>query len=176
MTQAIVQPFSVVAIGHDMCAGASVNPTAGSNWPSTNRGIFVPFSLPVAATLRKVWWGNGGTLSGNADCGVYSSFEGQPKTLLVSSGATALSGTNAVQSVDVADTPLDAGVLYYMCLALGTTGDRIQRYSAPVQDLMTLMGVCQASSMMPLTSNPTIEAVGAAFLPQFGITIDATVF
>ena len=107
-----ISPFSVHSIGPGLASLAGFGTTTGT-WPAANRALLFPFVLPHPRTVYKAGWGNGGTVTGNADIGVYDA----SGVLLVSSGATAKAGANQIQMVDLADTLLAAGVIHYLALA-----------------------------------------------------------
>jgi hypothetical protein len=69
-----------------------------------------PIILPASCVAKRIWWANGATVAGNIDVGIYADDgDAKPGAKVISSGATAQSGTNSVQFSDVSDTALAAG-------------------------------------------------------------------
>lgn len=118
-----ISPFSVHSIGPGLASLASLGTGSAGSWPAANRALLFPFVLPHPRTVYKAGWGNGGTVTGNADIGVYDA----GGVRLVSSGATAKSGANQIQMVDLADTLLAAGVIHYLALASDDTAQFIRQ-------------------------------------------------
>jgi hypothetical protein len=102
------------------CAGIIINFEAGATtpvstaWSSANRAVFMAMRLDYPFNLRKFFWCNGATATGNVDCGIYS----RAGTKLASTGSTAQSGTSVVQSAaPSAGAMLLAPDSYYLALA-----------------------------------------------------------
>lgn len=171
-------PPLVLTIQSQECLGSPLaqragNPSSGA-WPSSNRAIYVPFSLRITATVVKVFWANGATASGNVDMGIFASTSGKPGALVISTGSTAQSGTATLQTIDIADTQLVGGVLYYMALVNSGTTGTFYRYTTPIATVATMMGCCQSATSLPLAANPTIATLTSAYTPMFGLVFDTS--
>lgn len=140
---------------------SATNP-GSSAWPSANRALYIPFWLRTPYLARKLWWANGGVVTANVDCGIYSA----GGTLLVSTGSTAMSGANTVQSVDV-NYWLTPG-RYFMALVLSGTS-QIQR-AVPSINAIKFSGMVQETSALPLPAVMTPETCASAYYPFFGLT------
>lgn len=139
--------------------------TAGNvNYPAADLAIYVPFALDYPFIVRRLWWFNGSSLTGNVDCGVYAA-SGEK---LLSSGSTAQSGTTSIQTATVSDYKLDPGS-YYLALAGSATGTRFTRL-AYAQTSLRFVGVLQQSSALPLPATMSPAAIGQGYLPIFGIS------
>ena len=69
----------------------------------------MPFFVQSRVVAQQLWWINGtGPMAGSIHMGIYD----DTYTRLVTSGAVAVSGTNVVQSADIADTTLERGTYY----------------------------------------------------------------
>jgi len=145
--------FGLLGIGPMMLAiGAGV--PGGGAWPAANRALLIPFVLPRTATAYKIHVGNGGTVSGNLDAGIYSA----AGALLVSIGSTANAGTNVYQSLDIADTQLTGGTLYYVALVFDNATATPLRSQTNARVLAGL-GVREKATSFPLPDPLTGTAV-----------------
>lgn len=168
----VLTPASLEALGAPF-ANRGSNPTSGA-WPASNRALYVPFTLRTAATVYKVFWANGATASGNVDMGIFASTSGKPGALVISTGSTAQSGTDTLQTIDIADTQLVGGVLYYMALVNSGSTGTFYRYTTPVANLLTMLGCCQSATSLPLAANPTIATLASSYTPMFGLVFDTS--
>lgn len=158
----VLSSYSIEASGLGKQASSTTSP-ASSAWPAANRAIYVPFVLPAAYQVTKLWWANGATAAGNVDCGIYS----VGGTKLASTGSTAQAGTSVVQSVSVSIL-LQPGS-YYMALALSSISATILR-NVPSSGPLAAMGVAQQATAFPLPATATFAAASTAYFPMFGIT------
>lgn len=97
--------LSLLAFGNPQ---GTAGPPASATWPAANKAYFYPFTLPVRVQVSKFFFFNGGTISGNIDIGIYDS-QGNK---LVSTGAVAQAGANAIQAIDCTDTYIGPGEYY----------------------------------------------------------------
>lgn len=86
-------------------------------WGTANLARFWPVFIPEPFVVTKFFWVNG-TVSGNVDMGFYTT----DGVRLISTGSTAMSGANAVQTVDVTDTLIPDGLLYLAMAVDNNTG------------------------------------------------------
>jgi hypothetical protein len=114
--------FTICPMSEMSVSGALGTHSAGSivsaAWHSANTATFIPFRVPMPVLVAQLWWWNGATVSGNVDMGIYD----RVGTRLFSIGSTAQSGTNAMQTVDVADFRLGPGQFYLAFVLNNTTG------------------------------------------------------
>jgi hypothetical protein len=90
--------------------------TGTGTFDVANRAYYYPIWLAHPIVITKLWWHNGTAIAGNVDCGLYT----DNGVRLVSTGSTAQAGTGAIQSVDIADTPIPGGLIYLAFVASST--------------------------------------------------------
>lgn len=136
-----------------------------ANWPSANRILYVPVRILEDCTVLRVYWVNGGSVTGNVNAGLYS----QAGTKQFETGSTAQSGTNQAQFVNITDTPVTAG-FYYLALQHSSTG-QITRGAPNLYDLRArgMMEEDAASFALPSTMTP--ENLSVAYHPSFGLDL-----
>lgn len=139
-------------------SGMQPRPTS-SAWPTSNMAFFTPLHLDTGATILKLAWINGGTVSGNSDIGIYNS----GGTLLVSAGSTSNSGTNSLQVVSVASTALAAGD-YYLALAMDNTVSTAL-FGGTAASIMNGYGLLQQGSAFPLPASASPTTLTLAYAP-----------
>lgn len=139
---------------------------SSTTWPTANKAFGYPFMLSEPRTLLQMFFSNGAAVSGNLDLGVYL----MDGTKVVSTGSTAQSGTSNVQVVDVTDTLLQAGVMYYCWAALDNTTGTVMRY-APTANVGEAIagGWAKMTSAFPLPSPITPAAMDTSISPEFGL-------
>ena len=132
---------------------------AATAWPSANLAIFCPIVIPAPTRIRQLGWINGGTANNNVDVGIYR-IDGVP---LVTTGSTAQSGTNAVQTINITDLDLPPG-RYYLAMACdGTTGLIVR--AVPASAAMQSLGAFQQASAFPLPTPFTPATISNSYLP-----------
>ena len=156
---------SVISLGGEIAASGATRDTSVA-WPAADRRIYVPITITEDCTVVKVWWVNGGTVSGNVDFTLYT--EALAKTA-ITSGSTAQSGTTVIQEVNTADTALTAG-RYYMSIALDNATGRISGY-APAIETVKSWGVAQEASAFTAPATATLAAAATAFVPTIGMSL-----
>ena len=157
-------PWHELSVGNYILHEASTAPVSGT-WPAANRAIYIPFTLYGPETVRKMFCGNGGAVSGNVDVGIYNA----AGTRLVSSGSTAQASINVLQVFDITDTTIGPGY-YYMALALDNTTGTILN-SNPAVFVMPVWGVKQEAAAFPLPATATFANVSSAYLPMVGLSM-----
>lgn len=175
-TQPIHLPLFITSISRFSCwwdAGEAFGPSGGSNnWPSSNFGVYIPFSIPFNYPVKRIFWANGATTSGTRDVGIYSADSG---TKLYSTGSTAASGTNVLQYVTVSpDLILTPGRYYFGFSNSATTG-QFWGFSPGLQ-LLRIIGLLQQTSVLPLPTTMTPISVTSLAYPIVGITRTASGF
>lgn len=149
--------------------GPIVGVPASAAWPANNRVIYIPFWLLRTDTVRKLWWLNGGTASGNVEVGVYRDSAGLPTTRIFTSGSTAQGTINVVQEVDITDVRLDAGA-YWMAATMSTTAGFMFRIAPAQTGHMKAMGIVQETPGtfgLPATATPIVPS--SIYVPMFGL-------
>ena len=168
----VIGPMSAEALFAQAFVFANWGAPASAAWPSANRAVGYPFILPEPRTLLQMYVQNGATASGNLDMGVYR----PDGTKLVSMGATAQSGTSAIQLLDVTDTVLPAHTLLYVWLAVDNTTATVVRWTAGANiGQIRATGIVQMASAYPLPSTITPAAVSTSHLPDFGMVFASVV-
>jgi len=126
-------------------------------WPSANRAIFWPITITENYDVATMVVHNGDAAAGNFDMGIYT-IDG---TRLVSSGSTAMSGTNVLQSVSVSYT-LTAG-RYLVAMSSDTAGGT-QHWRACTfgdQERTNIYGMAQMAAAFPLPASATLAEVSS---------------
>jgi hypothetical protein len=159
----LMSPFSELAQGTEMAALATAAPASVAHG-TANLARFYPFVLPEPIVVVKMWWYNGGTVSGNVDVGIYD----KDGTKIVSQGNTAQATINVLQEVNIADTVLGRG-LFYMALSASSATATFFSNANSVQ-LAKALGLAQMATANPLPATATLAAVAAAIQPLYGLS------
>jgi len=171
---------SLLSVFHDWSGAAielhshaqTLTGDAGT-YSTADRALYVPMKIPHTINVNKVWWTNGSAVAGNIDVGVFTT----GGTRMVSSGSTAQSGTNAVQSVDVTDTLLTRG-LYFFAISCSSTSSRFAGALNCPERILYLTGTRFENSAVPLPSTATFSeftGTSSLLLPIFGISVRSEV-
>lgn len=156
--QVMIHTLGAYSIGQESGRSVGSSSAASAAWPSANLAILVPFRLPAPLLVQRLFLLNGATASGNVDIGIYD----VAGTRLLSTGSTAQSGTSAVQSVDVTDTPLAAGVFY---LALATADPTEAATGASMNEVANAGSYARQSVTFGAPSNGVSTNSGAVTFP-----------
>ena len=159
-----MMPWSVDAIGIRMGPMAGGVVDVSTVWSAANRALFIPFALGTQATITRVFWFNGATVSGNVDCGVYDA----AGTRLISSGSTAQAGTTAIQSVDVTDTVIGPGN-FYLALAMNNTTGTIRIRTLGNVVLSKAVGMAAMATAFALPATVTLITTPVDSIPSCGV-------
>jgi hypothetical protein len=162
----IITPASPESLMVDLSSIGAVFGSAGTSgfWPAANRAMYFPFALSRHAIVKKVFWVNGSSVTGNVDLGVYA-VDGR---LIVSSGSTAQSGTNAPQVVDITDTMLAPGPYY---IGLACSGSAAFMRVQPTAQFQRLFGCLEQSSAFPLPATATFAENSSLYVPLAGLML-----
>lgn len=163
-----ITPFSEESLGEAsrLNTGGIGSATAGSQI-----AMFFPFVLESPMTIVKGFTMNGASVNGNNDVGVYD----HEFNLIVSIGATAQSGTNAVQEYDITDTLLNPG-RYWMGFVNSGTGT-IFALSATDEVHLPGMALLAQTGQTSLPSSATAvkNAAASPIIPLFGFSTTTTI-
>lgn len=135
-------------------------------WPANNRAVYYPLQIPGYFTVARFMLGNGASVSGNVDIGLYDAAGSR----LISTGSTAQSGTTQVQYIGVTDKSFPPGK-YYLALSCSTTSARVNASSAVSQYDFRAAGLLQeslGSVTLPTTMTPASYTSNLGFF--FGFT------
>lgn len=137
---------------------------ASTAYPAANLALYIPFCIAAPMNVRAVYWGNGTTVGGNIDVGIYN----EDATKVVSLGSTARGAVSStVTTTGLTDTIVGAG-RYYMGFLLDSTAN-MQAF-APAAGLCESMGILeQAVGGATLPSPATFAVTTRAYIPVFGI-------
>lgn len=149
-----------------------IQPTGSGSWPTADLAIYCPVRVFERVVVRALYVANGSSVSGNFDLGLYNS----GGTRLVSSGATAQSGTSSEQVVDVTDTTIGPGI-YYVAMTLdNTTGTVLRDNDAAPLDAALGLYTEQLGTGGTLPTTATFAVPQTlAYLPSIGMLIETTV-
>lgn len=163
-TWPVIFTASPEAVGMERVA-TNTGARSSATWPSANRAIYVPFQIPETATFQRAYSYNGATANGNIDIGIYD----LSGTRLASTGATAQSGTNAVQSIALtAAVTLTPGRYYMAMLGTSATGTVMSHAASVVYQRLGLYYQDVGAGALPSTASFT--AWISNILPLFGIS------
>jgi len=136
-----------------------------SSWPAADRIIYCPIRIREDCTVKRVFWANGSSVSGNLNLGLYDS----AGTKLWETGSTAQSGANQAQFVDIADQSVDAG-LYYIALQCSATPS-IPRMTGSLWEILGLGVLQENAGSFALPATATFAKLANAYLPAFGLDL-----
>lgn len=143
---------------------------ATSTWSSANKPLAFPFRMSYTAIVDRLGWMNGSSAGGGVDVGIYD----EAWNRIVSTGGTTGSGNSAWQFVDVADTTITGGLLYYLVMARdNTTANRPMRHVQTIDiNVLKLGGAMDSATNAyplpdPLTNMVSVATVN--IVPVMGI-------
>lgn len=146
---------------------------ASTAYPTSNLAIYTPFYLRGPILVTKLYALNGATASNNIDLGIYDEYG----TRIVSTGSTARSGANVVQSIDITDTLIGPGRFYMALAQNGTTGTFAAiNATTPGPARAKICGIYQQTTAFPLPANATFATYAQTnfYLPQYGLLVGPT--
>ena len=155
----------IVAAGFGAGMSGNYTPT---NWPTANLAIAMPFSIPYAVTIRSAFWQNGGTLSGNVDCGVYN----EDGTKVITTGSVVQAGATTTQNASLSATTLAAGS-YYLVLCLDNVTGTFYRLAPGGTQYLQGAGCQQATAAVPMGASLTFANVANNLFPHCGVAISS---
>lgn len=166
VNNSVVHPVTPECIGPELLA---IDSGLTSIVWTANLVTYIPLVLQAPFLVKQFFWQNAAAAADFTDVGIYSA-DGSIK--LGSAGATANSGTNALQKVDVADFWLPFNQRLW--LAIGSdSATQAYRGSVIAVAAMDFIGVKQQaagySSGLPATATFATPTVVNA-LPMFGFT------
>ena len=136
-----------------------------------NKAIFVPFEVYAPCTIVKMFVFNGGTAGGNWDAGIYD----ETGKRIVSSGSTAMVGTDDLQELDITDTVLAPGH-YYMAIVNDNNTGGVYALNPDVEVTRGLGILHQESGAFPLPATATwIAAETPNLIYAVGVTTRSVV-
>lgn len=167
-------PRSIPSYGSNYSGGrmvarlnASSNETGVStSWTATSRVLIMPFWLPWPYPVRRVFWGNGATLTANKDFGIYT-FDGGK---IYTTGSVAEAGASALQYVTPTEFTLYPG-RYYMAISCNAASTAGHAWAfAPSGFAMTQGGMLNMATTFPLPVTLTFATSSGTIVPLFGFT------
>jgi hypothetical protein len=134
-----------------------------------NVGVWCPISLPFSYPVRRVFWGNGSTLTtSNAEFAIYNG----NGVRIYTTGSVAMSGAGAPQYVDPTDFLLPGG-RYFFAFTCDNTTNRVRGATAITTIAARQAGIFQKASVAPGSLPATMVgglAAAQAIYPLCGIT------
>lgn len=140
-------------------------------WPAANLIIYVPIVVKQMVLVKKIWFGAGGTGTGNIDLGIYN----RAGTRLVSSGTIAHGTGNNEKVVDITDLPLKPD-LYYMALQGSNNTDTMYRenLAGPAPAAGGVRDEAAGGFGLPATATWVVDSA-LGYVPEMGIFVETTV-
>jgi len=123
--------------------------TASRAWGTANRAIYLPVIVRSRVIVKKLWYGNGTTATGNWDLGLYD----HAGVRLLSKGSTAKATTDGQIVWDCTDTVIGPGI-YYLGLASDSTTDTFIGVGSTAP-LPAACGVYSEADAFPLPATAT---------------------
>lgn len=150
-------------------SSAAITPITTFAWPTANRAIYIPVTIPFPYTIERMFWHNGSAAGGNHYVGIYG-YDGAYIWRDTAIG----SGNSAPQFV-TPSSPIHIGPGRYM---LGyshdsTTSSRCYGFSGTSAYWHRLAGFQEATTNLP-TSTPTFATPTMTVLPLIGFTNQAS--
>ncbi len=139
-------------------------------WGTNNLAVYIPFEVYEPITVVKMSINNGSVVAGNADVGIYDFALNRR----VSSGSVAQAGASAIQTFDITDTLLQAG-MYYMALALSNTTATVAGWVSVTVPEGRMLGLAQQATAFPLPNPAVFAAYAQAFVPLISMSLKATI-
>lgn len=161
-----INVFSAEMLGYELVAmgGAAIADVT----PGANATIHHPLILSSSFVVNQIFWVNGTTVAGNTDIGIYNE---DGSALLVSTGATANSGSGTIQIVNVTDYRLSPNRRLWLTLGTDSATHQYTRItlSAPAADYVGIKTMAAGLSSSALVV-PATFAVGSNSGLWCGIT------
>lgn len=176
-----ISSFSHYAPGAELNRYGSWNPVtspASQNWNAANEAMYIPMCIPWPYILRRFWWFNGATVTGQVSMALLTE---NGESRLCTTGAVAQSGASAMQYAALTDGDANHNKLimpgyYYMAISFnGTTGLVWATLSATVQALR-IAGILKQATAHPIPTSMTGVAPTVALYPVCGFTKSASGF
>lgn len=145
--------------------------TSSQSWPSINLAVFTPLWLSWPYTAQRVFWVNGGTISGNVDMGIYTPGGAR----IWSAGSTVQSGATTLQYVGTGGLRLAPGP-YYLALTFSATSGHVTGSGLNSVTSARLAGLVQMASALPLPATATFATSTTNLWPLMGLTTTASGF
>jgi hypothetical protein len=138
----------------------------GTTWPTANRAMFQPFSMPCTK-LMKSMSAYGAAAAGNFDLGLYDS---TGVNLIASLGSTAMAaGVNTwTPAVPIL---LEAGVRYYAGLSSSSASAQWVRWDTPTSTCR-VGGLFQMAAAHPLPNPVTPAVYASAYHPAIALDFE----
>ena len=168
----LMREGGVISIQSMLAALNTVSYASGVNfaaYPTANTAIYIPFRTAVPLIATAMYIHNGATVSGNFDLGIYT----DDGTRLVSSGSTAQSGISTLQVVDITDTLLGSGLVFYMAVSFDNTTATVGKIAiSAVRG--RVVGIAEEASAFALPATATFAVFTQTMAPHIGITTRGT--
>lgn len=165
-------PHAVHTASEWACLSAYITPViSAAAYPTADLAIYIPMRIKERITVLRLFAAIG-TASGNIDVGIYSA----AGVLLVSSGSTAMSGSNTEQVFDVTDTVIQPGINYFAVTIDNTTATLVRDNDAAPN--MAANGVLSeqlgTGAALPATATWEVPQT-LAYYPLIGAFVEGTV-
>lgn len=156
-----------VAVPDLYTIGLNVSTPASVAWPANNRIYYVPLLMPDDFLATQFGIDVGATNSANIEIGIYT----PDGVKLIGSAATALGTANSPQAIDITDTQLYAGNLYYVGVTLTSTGGALFCVTSGLGVAGAQMTSTMAENGSGGLPNPaTFAAIADNLIPYFSLS------
>jgi hypothetical protein len=118
-------------------------------WPTADMAIYLPVIVETRVIVKKLWFENADTATGNYDIGLYDA----SGTAILRKGSAAKTAANDIVTWDCTDTTIGPGV-YYLALACSTNSDTFAGIP-PTAPAAAAFGAYSEASALPLPATAT---------------------
>lgn len=145
--------------------GATIAVPSSTSWGTANTAKFYPITIPFAYNVRRVFWVNGSSTTGNRDFGIYT----KDGIRIYSTGSTAPTPASGMQYVTPSSPiKLLPGDYYFAWVGSVTTNGCWG--SAPAAEQIRFAGIFEQASALPLPATATFASATNAVVNMCGVT------
>jgi hypothetical protein len=161
---------NIIAAGGPLIGARDLTETAASGtWPTANVARFYPYISDEWRLVTQMWCHNGTAVAGKIDMGIYDAGRGR----LVNKGLTTQEGVSTLQVLNIADTWLEPGALYYFAITCTSITAQFIRGTAGAANRQRGAGCAQQNlgSELELPATATFAVIESSFVPLFGASV-----
>jgi hypothetical protein len=165
-----INTFSTESIGAEIAnIGQSLNDVIGAINPVTSTAYFIPCWVAEPVSITQFFVGNGGTIGGSIDVGLYD----QDGFAIKTAGSTTQAGASTIQTFALSpNIPIGPG-RYYMAVSVANTQSQLLRVTWTTTTLPAMAGMKLVFNTFPLPTTSvsftnqttTSTALGLLALP-----------
>jgi hypothetical protein len=165
-----VQHWHSIDTLRDSTVATSLASLGAIAWGVANRAVYIPVAVNSRVIVKKLWYANGPTATGNYDIGLYDA----AGVALLRKGSTVK--TTAVDEIvwDCTDTIIGPGI-FYLALVSSNNTDTFDGFGNSAPQL-TASGALTEASVFPLPATATFALTHSLVVwPSMGMFLDTKV-